>query len=119
MTEVVRPDDAVMVRTLSSYNCTGECSSAATSCRSKNQCPLWLATTPPTPEEQARYADDPRCAQDESSYSSGFSGPVVGTYADFVRLFKVESEAARRVLAAGGSSPSTTTRSTADRASSR
>ena len=103
------PDDVYPVRTLST-----SCDAGAPSCRSvasgvppANMCPYEriqrLAGRPPTASEYHAGAGDPRCTFDESNtISSGFSSPVVGDYAGFVRLTGVRSAAAERALTAGG-----------------
>lgn len=106
---VAPPDDTFPVRTLGI-----SCAEGATTCRSvtsglpkDRMCPSELMQGlqggQPTAVGLASFQNDPRCQSDPSAnYNSRFSGPVVGSYADFVRLTDLRSVAARRALDAGG-----------------
>jgi putative ABC transport system permease protein len=87
------------------YDPDSVCRSVHSGTPQQNLCPRDRAAEEgrkPTPAE-LEISGDPRCSgYAGDGYSSSFSGPVVGSYADFVRLTGIRSDAARRVLDAGG-----------------
>jgi putative ABC transport system permease protein len=101
VSRVTTPSFHAAIDTLADPDCSRTCRSVNVAVPPANRCPLWNAAEPPTAEQEQQAADDPRC-QMSGSYTTQVSGPVVGDYAELVRLTGAESAAARRVLTGGG-----------------
>lgn len=101
---IARPDEVIPVRSFPNVDCTTDCANVMVGTPKANVCPydsiIERNGGALTTELSREYEDDPRCQY--RGYNSQFSGPVVGSYADFTMLTGLRSDAARTTLAAGG-----------------
>jgi putative ABC transport system permease protein len=102
---VAPPDRELPVTSFPSSSCTTSCTSVAVVAPPEQRCPLEALTAggrEVTAAQADAAMDDPRCNRAGYAYSSPFSGPVVGSYDELVRLTGLTSPAARRALEDGG-----------------
>jgi len=104
---IAPPTDAFDVRSFdTAAACTTACRYVAVVAPPVNRCPAETLGADGSEVTQERYelaSRDPRCRSSYDLYVPSFNGgPVVGSYADFVRLTGVESAVARGALDSGG-----------------